>query len=98
MVTDGRSIVEAPPRSSVSVLDGYKLGSGEKESIILALTQPSVGYLVIDDRLAFIVSDRMTVPKILLVDLLAELVWRDRVCPTEKRCASSQGTQAPSTV
>lgn len=79
MVTDGRIIVEAPPRSGASVLDGYKLGSGEKESIILALAQPSVDYLVIDDRLAFIVSDRMTVPKILLVDLLAELVWRGRL-------------------
>jgi hypothetical protein len=29
----------------------------------------------VDDRLAFVVSDRMTVPKILLVDLLVELVW-----------------------
>ena len=76
MATDGRIIVEAPPRSGASVLDGYKLGSGEKESIILALTQPSADYLVIDDRLAFIVSDRMTVPKILLVDLLVELVWK----------------------
>ena len=33
-------------------------------------------YLVVDDRLAFVVSDRMTVPKILLVDLLVELVWK----------------------
>jgi hypothetical protein len=40
--------------------------------------------LVIDDRLAFIVSDRMTVPKILLVDLLAELVWRGSSVPDGK--------------
>ena len=40
------------------------------------LTQPGMDYLVVDDRLAFVVSDRMTVPKILLVDLLAELVWK----------------------
>jgi predicted nucleic acid-binding protein len=55
---------------------GYKLGRGEKESIILALTLPDTDYLVVDDRLAFVVSDRMTVPKILLVDLLVELVWK----------------------
>jgi hypothetical protein len=42
--------------------------------IILMLTQLDTDYLVVDDRLAFVVSDRMTVPKILLVDLLVELV------------------------
>jgi predicted nucleic acid-binding protein len=72
MVGDGRITVESPPRSVAPVLDGYRLGRGEKESIILALTQPDTDYLVVDDRLAFIVSDRMTVPKILLVDLLVE--------------------------
>jgi hypothetical protein len=40
------------------------------------LTQPDMDYLVVDDRLAFVVSDRMSVPKILLVDLLVELVWQ----------------------
>jgi hypothetical protein len=44
--------------------------------MILALTQPDADYLVVDDRLAFIVSDRMTIPKILLADLLVELVWK----------------------
>jgi predicted nucleic acid-binding protein len=76
MVTDGRISVESPSVSDASVLDGYKLGRGEKESIILALTLPDVDYLVVDDRLAFVVSDRMTVPKILLVDLVVELVWK----------------------
>ena len=76
MVTDGRITVESPPVSDTSVLDGYKLGRGEKDSIILMLTQPDTDYLVVDDRLAFVVSDRMTVPKILLVDLLVELVWQ----------------------
>jgi predicted nucleic acid-binding protein len=76
MVTDGRITVASPPVSAASVLDGYKLGRGEKDSIILMLTQPDMDYLVVDDRLAFVVSDRMTVPKILLVDLLVELVWQ----------------------
>jgi predicted nucleic acid-binding protein len=76
MVTDGRITVVASPVSDASVLDGYKLGRGEKASIILMLTQPDTDYLVVDDRLAFVVSDRMTVPKILLVDLLVELVWK----------------------
>ena len=76
MVAGGRIKVEAPSASGVTVLDSYKLGRGEKESIILALTRLDVDYLVVDDRLAFIVSDRMTVPKILLADLLVELVWK----------------------
>jgi predicted nucleic acid-binding protein len=76
MVTDGRITVASPPVSAASVLDGYKLGRGEKDSIILMLTQSDADYLVVDDRLAFVVSDRMTVPKILLVDLLVELVWQ----------------------
>ena len=76
MVTDGRITIASPPVSAASVLDGYKLGRGEKDSIILMLTQPDMDYLVVDDRPAFVVSDRMTVPKILLVDLLVELVWQ----------------------
>ncbi len=76
MVTDGHIAVEAPSASNATVLDSYKLGRGEKESMILALTRPDIAYLVVDDRLAFIVSDRMTVPKILLADLLVELVWK----------------------
>ena len=58
------------------MLDSYKLGQGEKDSTILMLTLPEVDHLVVDDRLAFIVSDRMTVSKILLADLLVELVWK----------------------
>jgi predicted nucleic acid-binding protein len=77
MVTGGHITVVSPPVSEASVLDGYKLGRGEKESIIQALTLPNTDYLVVDDRLAFVVSDRMTVPKILLVDLLVELVWKE---------------------
>ena len=52
------------------------MGRGEKESIILALTLPDTDYLVVDDRPAFVVSDRMTVLQILLVDVLVELVWK----------------------
>jgi predicted nucleic acid-binding protein len=76
LVRDSYITVASPPVSDASVLDGYKLGRGEKESIILTLTLPDTDYLVVDDRLAFVVSDRMTVPKILLVDLLVELVWK----------------------
>jgi predicted nucleic acid-binding protein len=76
MVVDGRITVEAPTSPTATVLDRYKLGRGEKESIILALSRPHMDYLVVDDRLAFIVSDRMTVPKILLADLLVQLVWK----------------------
>jgi predicted nucleic acid-binding protein len=77
MITAGRITVEAPSISGGTVLDSYKLGQGEKESMILALTQPDLDYLVVDDRLAFIVSDRMAIRKVLLVDLLVELVWKE---------------------
>jgi len=76
MVTSGRITVEAPLVSGPTVLDSYKLGQGEKESIILTLTRPGIDYLIVDDRLAFIVSDRVGVPKILLADLVVELVWK----------------------
>lgn len=76
MITNGQITVEAFLASGTTVLDNYKFGQGEKDSIIMALTLPDVDYLVVDERLAFIVSDRMTVPKILLADLLVELVWK----------------------
>src|SRR5215510_834586 len=57
MVTDGRIIVVSPSVSAASVLDSYKLGRGEKDSIILMLTQSDMDYLVVDDRPAFVVSD-----------------------------------------
>jgi predicted nucleic acid-binding protein len=76
MVLNGQIKVQPVTVPVATVLDRYKLGPGEKESMILALTQPDADYLVVDDRLAFIVSDRMTIPKILLADLLVELVWK----------------------
>ena len=79
MVTDGRIIVQTVEADAATVLDDYQLGAGEKESMILALTDSAVHHLVVDDRLAFIVSDRMTIPKILLADLVVELVWAGSV-------------------
>ena len=93
MVADGRITVASPPVSAASVLDGYKLGRGEKDSIILMLTQPDTDYLVVDDRLAFVVSDRMTVPKILLVDLLVELAWKG--CMERQLAEKMLGAIAP---
>ena len=48
--------ISLPPNN---VLDHYRLGSGEKESIALYLDQADeLDFLVTDDRLAYVVSQR----------------------------------------
>ena len=46
----------------------------EKEAIALCLKMGENIPLITDDRLAYIVSDRMRVQKLLLLDLVVELV------------------------
>jgi predicted nucleic acid-binding protein len=58
-------------------LDHYNLGKGEKESIVLAVEMgEEVGFIVTDDRLAYIVIDRMGIKKLIFLDLIVELVER----------------------
>jgi len=62
------------------MLKAYKLGDGEIESILLLQESKSrIDYLVIDDNLAYIVSDRMGLRKIFFLDLILELVKRNRL-------------------
>lgn len=59
------------------VLDRYKLGKGEKDSIVLAVEMAEdVDFIVTDDRLAYLVIDRMGIKKLLFLDLIVELVER----------------------
>lgn len=58
-----------------SFLHDYDLGRGEKEAICLYLAQKDrVVALVTDDKLAYIVCDRMSVPKQLFLDFVLGLV------------------------
>lgn len=51
------------------------MGTGEKEAIALTLElRPEPDFLVIDDKLGYIVSDRLGVAKCFLLDLILTLV------------------------
>lgn len=57
-----------------SILNSYKLGKGEKEAITICLrTKNKFDFLITDDKLAYIVSDRVGIKKMLLLDLIVEL-------------------------
>ena len=61
-----------------NVLEHYKLGPGEKEAITLCLERPNeFGFLVTDDRLAYIVSRRCGIPTCLFLDLIIHPVEQD---------------------
>ncbi|HDS45274.1 MAG TPA: hypothetical protein ENN68_04150 [Methanomicrobia archaeon] len=60
------------------ILNRYKLGKGEKESIALAIEMnEDVDFIVTDDRLAYIVMKRMELNTPLFLDLIVTLVERD---------------------
>lgn len=74
LVAAGKVQVESVVLPRSNVLEYYKLGLGEKEAIALCLKMGENIPLITDDRLAYIVSDRMRVQKLLLLDLVVELV------------------------
>lgn len=64
--------------SSSSVLSAYGLGSGEQGVMLLAFSIKSmIDYVILDDKLAYIVSDRVLLPKLFLLDLILEMAFRD---------------------
>ena len=66
--------VALPPGN---ILDHYKLGAGEKEAVALYLDKSDqFGFLVTDDRLDYVVSNRCAIPTSLFLDLLIEMVER----------------------
>ena len=79
-VKQGKIVVEGPLSVWDTVLRAYKLGDGEIESIrLFQESRGGVDYLVIDDNLAYIVSDRMGLRKVFFLDLILELVKRSRL-------------------
>lgn len=77
LAREGRIKVRSVSFWDYGVLDRYKLGKGEKESIALGVEMgDEVDFIVTDDRLAYIVIDRMGMKKVLFLDLIVELVDR----------------------
>jgi predicted nucleic acid-binding protein len=75
----GEGRIEVIPTSlpSDNVLDHYRLGSGEKESIALYLGKADeLDFLVTNDRLAYVVGQRCGIPCYLFLDMVIELVKR----------------------
>lgn len=58
-----------------NVLNYYGLGAGEKEAIALSREmEEEIDFLVIDDKLGYIVCDRLEVSKVFFLDLVLKLV------------------------
>lgn len=77
LITDGRIEVESAKLPSGNVLENYRLGLGERECIALYLEKSAErDFLVTDDQLAYIVSQRCGIPTCLFLDLIIELVER----------------------
>jgi predicted nucleic acid-binding protein len=77
LIREGKIGVRRPPFWDYNVLDHYNLGKGEKESIVLTVEMgDEMDFIVTDDRLAYVVIDRMGIKKLLFLDLIVELVER----------------------
>ncbi|HEX9974319.1 MAG TPA: hypothetical protein VGD14_19780 [bacterium] len=60
------------------ILMHYKIGDGEREAIMLGLQMKGkIDFFVTDDRLAFIICDRLRIAKILFLDLIVEFVIKN---------------------
>jgi len=78
LIREGKIGVKNVSFWDYDVLDRYNLGKGEKESIVLAVEMGGeVDFIVTDDRLAYVVIDRMSIKKLLFLDLIVELVERN---------------------
>jgi len=77
LIADGRIQVIPVQLPAGNVLEHYRLGPGEKESIALYLDRADeLDFLVTDDRLAYVVSQRCGIPSHLFLDLIIEFVER----------------------
>lgn len=75
-IDEGRIAVLPPPSDSAleALLAPYGLGNGERDSILLVShTDLQNPILVIDDHLAYLVSDRLGKRKRFLLDVIADL-------------------------
>jgi len=77
LIEDGKIEVRGVELGDHDILNRYKLGKGEKESIVLAVEMnENVDFIVTDDRLAYIVMTRMDLNTMLFLDLIVTLVER----------------------
>ncbi len=77
LIADGRIEVTPVYLPAGNVLEHYRLGPGEKESIALYLDRADeLDFLVTDDRLAYVVSQRCGISAHLFLDLIIEFVER----------------------
>jgi predicted nucleic acid-binding protein len=76
-ISGGQLEVDEAEIPRETFLHDYSLGKGEKEAIYLYLKRKAqVDYLITDDKLVYIVCDRMSIPKLFLLDLIIEMVRR----------------------
>lgn len=73
-LSQGKLIIKEVDSLQERILRTYKLGEGEIESILLFKSlNGEADFLTIDDNLAYIVSDRMGLKKVFLLDLVLKL-------------------------
>jgi len=83
LITSGRIRVSHAIVLPDSFLHAYDLGGGEKEAIALCMDHPEpLATLVTDDKLAYVVCDRVGIRKRLFLDFVLDLV-RDREFPVD---------------
>lgn len=75
LIESGKIQVAQSTTPEMNFLNDYNLGKGEKEAICLYLEKKdNINYLITDDRLTYIVCDRMQISKLFFLDLVIELV------------------------
>ena len=78
LIDMGKIKVENVSQTPSDILMHYKLGVGEREAIMLSLQMKGkADFLVTDDRLAFVIRDRLGIAKILFLDLIVEFVKKN---------------------
>ena len=76
-IEQGRIVVFSPPENPylAKLIAVYGLGNGERDTILLAdRSELQAPVLVVDDHLAYLVSDRLGKQKRFLLDVIIDLV------------------------
>lgn len=80
LIESGKIQVAQSTIPEMNFLNDYNLGKGEKEAIRLCLEKKGeINYLITDNRLTYIVCDRMRIPKLFFLDLVIELVKQGKI-------------------
>lgn len=80
LIESGQIKVVKISQTPNDILMHYKIGNGEREAIMLSLQMKGqFDFFVTDDRLAYIVCDRLRIAKILFLDLIVEVVRKNHL-------------------